>query len=668
MRPLCLLLLVACSPYGDDAYPTDPIYDFNSDGSDPTVADVPDEPALPGVYEHLAGTPTAPIPTEAGPSGLLVSPDDGETMAIIDEDNGGLFFVRQAPSRMDYVELGGEPTRAVAAPDHIYVTLRTAGAVAHLERRGAEWVVADTVEVGAEPYGIALVGGVLYVALSQEDAVVALDPTTLQQQWREHVPHEPRWLLAAVDDLERPGVVAMSAADPRVTWIPAHAPSSHVQLPERNRYADSQFNCVQRPLTARLTGDGSFENGEILLPGMYADTQLRDALDAPPACEATTEVVTMYYGPPTEVLADDNSPVIRHRWNPVVQRYRFDGGELVAGDTVLALERSTDLVRGVITSVHHDRLGSGVVATMESSAAAVIMISKADGYGNDGVGGDMVRWPDLRKRTRPMPRTTIAGHRIWSWSLTDRRLESWNVGNISVAPDLTHETDLPRYMSGPTATDYPSVLSAEIRHGRALFHTSNPSTAIENSGAACSNCHTEARTDHITWQLIQGDRQTPSLAGRVSETMPATWTEDVPSTADEAMETANRRMGGNLKAADSEAIAAYLDWTREVIRPAGDHALVVEGEAVFHRADVGCSTCHSGDRGTDNRFHRVFDHEERTNTPVLSGVAATAPYLHDGSAPTLRDVLVRARNGQMGDTSMLSEREMHALEAYLKQF
>ena len=40
--------------------------------------------------------------------------------------------------------------------------------------------------------------------------------------------------------------------------------------------------------------------------------------------------------------------------------------------------------------------------------------------------------------------------------------------------------------------------------------------------------------------------------------------------------------------------------------------------------------------------------------------------MHDGSAATLRDVLIMSRSGEMGDTSMLSDVEIADLEAYLR--
>jgi hypothetical protein len=50
----------------------------------------------------------------------------------------------------------------------------------------------------------------------------------------------------------------------------------------------------------------------------------------------------------------------------------------------------------------------------------------------------------------------------------------------------------------------------------------------------------------------------------------------------------------------------------------------------------------------------------------LHGLFQSAPYLHDGSAPTLRDVLVpRNADDRHGTTSDLDEAELADLEAYL---
>ena len=56
------------------------------------------------------------------------------------------------------------------------------------------------------------------------------------------------------------------------------------------------------------------------------------------------------------------------------------------------------------------------------------------------------------------------------------------------------------------------------------------------------------------------------------------------------------------------------------------------------------------------------------DTPTLKGIWETAPYLHDGSAATLLDVLTaQNRNDRHGVTSTLDDVELGQLVAYLSQ-
>jgi mono/diheme cytochrome c family protein len=91
---------------------------------------------------------------------------------------------------------------------------------------------------------------------------------------------------------------------------------------------------------------------------------------------------------------------------------------------------------------------------------------------------------------------------------------------------------------------------------------------------------------------------------------------------------------------------------------------VERGRALFARADVGCADCHTGPLGTDGESHRVGD--GTWQTPPLRGIALRPPYLHDGRAATLREVLGTGRDGEHGDTGGLSEAELGDLEAYVR--
>ena len=97
---------------------------------------------------------------------------------------------------------------------------------------------------------------------------------------------------------------------------------------------------------------------------------------------------------------------------------------------------------------------------------------------------------------------------------------------------------------------------------------------------------------------------------------------------------------------------------------------------------LNCYTCHGGEQFTDSplgAMHNVgtikASSGQRLNglltgidTPTLRGVWATAPYLHDGSAPTLLDVLTTANpTNAHGATSGLTSTQINQLVAYLNQ-
>ena len=135
-----------------------------------------------------------------------------------------------------------------------------------------------------------------------------------------------------------------------------------------------------------------------------------------------------------------------------------------------------------------------------------------------------------------------------------------------------------------------------------------------------------------------------------------------------------------------DALAAYvtsLDRVRPSPFRAPDGSLTADGRAgreIF--ATAGCAECHGGPDFTDSSAGVLHDVGtlrptsgkrlngalEGIDTPTLRGIWATAPYLHDGSAATLLDV-VGARNpdDRHGRTSALSESERNALVSYLLQ-
>ncbi|QDU35781.1 Cytochrome c [Maioricimonas rarisocia] len=126
----------------------------------------------------------------------------------------------------------------------------------------------------------------------------------------------------------------------------------------------------------------------------------------------------------------------------------------------------------------------------------------------------------------------------------------------------------------------------------------------------------------------------------------------------------------------------------------GARELAIHGEQLF--ASIGCADCHTPDLGnvkgiySDLALHRVVNSEERIDygriefdvpipeanprpdewkTPPLWGVADTAPYFHDGRAPTLRDAIAHHHGEALAVKERfdsLSDREQDAVIAFLE--
>jgi len=248
-----------------------------------------------------------------------------------------------------------------------------------------------------------------------------------------------------------------------------------------------------------------------------------------------------------------------------------------------------------------------------------------------------------------------------------------------------------------------------LRFGQHLFYSANSDEfpLTQNHWIACATCHMEGRSDAVTWRFAQGPRDTPSNAGGMRGTGFLFRTADR-SVVQDYWPTIDTEQGGHFGAASPtdpvlgpllDAIAAYVNQAIPLpVPPTTDPAKVARGQTLFQSAAVGCATCHGGPRFTDSGAGNptldlsgplaLYDvgtcvstgsfpdvaHEDIQgharqaclfDTPSLNGIADSAPYLHDGSAATLRDLLLQTR-GTMGDISALSDDDLDDLVEYLR--
>jgi cytochrome c peroxidase len=241
-----------------------------------------------------------------------------------------------------------------------------------------------------------------------------------------------------------------------------------------------------------------------------------------------------------------------------------------------------------------------------------------------------------------------------------------------------------------------SALNPNVSRGKVLFFSSRSSQISTQRWMSCASCHFDGELDGRTWIFAgSGPRNTPTIRGS-SQTRPLHWSADRCEFQDFEFTIRQLQGGSGLitgtpnppctasntsLSTDLDALAAYCASLAAKPNPiAGNDAAIERGAAVFQRADTGCLTCHKLPYFTDSTLSAspLIRHNVGTgtspleqngssfDTPSLRMLWNTAPYLHDGSAATLLDVLTTANpNNLHGNTSQLSGAELTDLVAFL---
>jgi len=254
-------------------------------------------------------------------------------------------------------------------------------------------------------------------------------------------------------------------------------------------------------------------------------------------------------------------------------------------------------------------------------------------------------------------------------------------------------------------------LAAAVLQGKRLFYNAEDPRMGRDGYLSCASCHLDGDTDGQVWDFTdrgEGLRNTAALRGQGGvATAPLHWTGNFDEVQDFEndirsffgglgfMSDADFNAGtrgqplGDPKAGlslDLDALAAYVNSLSESGRSPyrqSDGSLTPGaqlGQQLF--VEAGCQACHSGTRLTDSPSgvrhdvgtikpgsgKRIGGTLDGLDTPTLVGLWASAPYLHDGSAATVRDVLTTANAaGQHGNLSGLTPAQIDQLVEYLLQ-
>ncbi|MEZ4316188.1 MAG: c-type cytochrome [Myxococcota bacterium] len=615
--------------------------------------------------------PDATLSTSAG----LVNPGfaTGSTPIVLDT-NGDTYVVnpdsgsvsRMTPARaVTEVSVGLQPSRLAIANRTLFVSLRGQRSVVAIDLDDFAAGVVGEVAVGGEPMGLVARedGTRVYVAVSQSGYVAEIDAASLEVSRAWSTPGEPRFLAL------HPTAGTLYVGLARVTPLSPGLLAFDLTTGARTSIATpATFSSLGTDLDSRLTGDlwVTADGAHLLAPTLYMDTQ-QPIFDGVTPLDTSDTALFGFGGGYNSSVGD---PV--GRLTPTVVDVPLDAsGAAQPGATAMFASMFTVMgtVGTYITSVSATSDGAQYLATMEASNAVVLLDATEDA-----------------------PFLTTPG--ALEFSSSELQLLGFRVpirGLLSSAPGVSGAVARPdgstvgagAFADGvmewsPTVPTFAGLIEGVVPHhatlvtssplpdwyrdGRARFYgATDPS--MTSGGVSCSTCHVDGRDDGVVWTFASGPRQTKSLAGVVSETTPVTWASNVASVSQEAELTMMTRMGGfGLPASSLENLARFVDATPLPDVPGPDADAVARGAELF--VETGCQGCHYSARYTSQTSFDIRG--VMLDTPSLTGIAGSAPYFHDGRAPTLRDVLERSRDGSMGNTSSLSSAEMDDLEAFLR--
>ncbi len=610
--------------------------------------------------EPQPGTEEAPVElAQTGSSAIAMSPSFGALYAV-DQDNDSVTRISTGPdASVTSTWVGAQPARLVAAQGRVVATVQGEGTLAVLRDDGQTLSLEERVDVGDEPFGIVAApdGSRLYVALGLEDAVVELDAATFEELDRWSVTGQPRWLTINPAGTQ---LFVAPAYDQELTRIDLDDGSTEpVILPPIQKDNTEIDHLPQMlDLLPRITGDLAIspDGRQLAVPVLYVDRQT-----PAPKSSLEAEQSVPYGGPSFEPITRFNPSIVTYGVSD--SRVTDEGAAwLVRGQVDFLPEETggTENTRSYLASVTYTPDGASLLATMEGSSMLAVMESEPTSWSPVEQERSTHLFRETRVQSTRVPEgpTAVVAHGddAWVLSFLDRQVTAAGLYGL-VEEDMGWAPgtwDLP-----------PTVLDPTAAEGRRLFYSAaGHGMSADGSGVSCATCHMGGRTDGLTWTFTDGVRQTPNLAGPTALTAPFTWADRVGSIAEEAMLTTTIRMGAAaLEPEDVLAVEAFLANSPGVVPPRVDESARARGEAVFEA--VGCAVCHTGSEYTNNASYDMFG-LEGVDTPTLRGIAATAPYLHDGSAPDLYALIEQSTQGGMSDTSHLTPAEIDDMVVFLR--
>ncbi len=649
-------------------------------------------------------------------AGQAIAATEDEVFAV-DSDNDMLVVVDRTENEVvRAIEVAGRPEQVVVGPDGTaWITAPRAGTVS-VVTPGRE-TIATMATVGVEPFGLALAPeiNVLYVTLRAEGALLALDASTLKE-------------LARVDGLNQPRAVAVHA-DGHVTVTRRGDTALVVSLDAEKRQFSvgptAQLRTVQpadlffRPQRTKLAV-ANRAMGVAIDPVSDKALVLHHSvvqLDKGTMAEAAFNIAQAEeFNLDPDELGGGYGAAQMTEYEPIDRKLEFSVTKLSTNGAVTPAQKAKPIRDGssgqpmtnliavpwsismhpswslaFVTGLGSDTvlvLNTAVQDPMRSPIAAFDTgwAPKGVAFSPDGETAYVLNahaYTVSRLDLRPLMQMPI----VTEWALGHHHL---NAASTPFNVDAKHVEALHLKATHPVAIGQ-DPFDEKTRLGRRLFTNATSPKTSHGGEFACAGCHIDGGEDALVWPTSSGGLQTPALAARLSDTAPFNWKGGGGGLTANMAETIQRLGGEGLTEPELEQLEAFLLTGMEPpvnpnLLPGGGLTPAQErGRTLFFDPVVGCSSCHAGPALTDGLNHNVGtatdleldiadfmgqlknnDTKAVThNTPSLRDVFATAPYLHDGSAKTLYDVLIQTEE-KMGYVGDLDQSQLLDLVDYMK--
>jgi DNA-binding beta-propeller fold protein YncE/mono/diheme cytochrome c family protein len=598
----------------------------------------------------------------AGSWGGLIA-NFGKDVLVVDADAGAVLRVTEGSRVVASVPVAFGAGQLVvdAAASRAYVADRNRDHVLVLDLKDG-MTVADRIRTSAEPFGLALTpdGSTLLVTTVADHELVAYDTGTRQRRWSVELAPEPRGVAISPDGRKAlVGFLTTGAA-------------ALVDLDDRQH--DVSYVALERPRAEQAFG---FAGALDMPQSNVSPNGANGALAAAP--RAVTPIDEREVGRSharnafaVAFLADDVAWVAHQVSTPLMAVGAAESsGTYGGGGFASPVEHRVAMIQtGEGGDARLARASLGLHQPRALAFDARRDVLYVAGYGSDTVMAlaDATKSSIHRSQEFAM---TVAGNACGPEGLT-----VGDDGVVHVFCSLTHAvatidtkdavdgTPLVRHSTALAS----SQLSAEAQLGKEIFRRGNDPALSAAGGLACASCHAEGRSDGLSWRIEGHTLQTPFLAGRLVGTHPFKWDGKDADLPTSLRNTVQRLGGGGIQEREAKALQAFLTSLPAPRPPRPEDKTAVErGKTLFFSAETGCGDCHAGARHTDGNQYTIAPELGEVDTPSLVGLAHSAPYYHDGSAPTLHALLEeRGRVHGMGKTDHLSTSQIDDLVAYLE--